>query len=157
MDYNQIIINIRQIIRALDIENKRIEKQLGLSIPQLLLLNFLKSKTDFKSIHSEIKNYLHLNSSTVTGIISRLEKKGLIIKSQAPNDKRVVPIILTAKGLHLLNQSPSLLHNQLIQKLNNLPAEKVQELVSATELLASILNVENIDAAPILFSSEINN
>lgn len=156
MDYNQIIINIRQIIRALDIENKRIEKQLGLSIPQLLLLNFLKSKADFQSIHSEIKNYLNLNSSTVTGIISRLEKKGLIIKSQGAIDKRVVHIILTAKGLDLLNQSPSLLHNQLIQKLNNLPEDKVQQLHTATELLASILNVDNIDAAPILFSSEIS-
>ena len=157
MDYNQIIINIRQIIRALDIENKRIEKQLGLSIPQLLLLNFLKSKADFQSIHSEIKNYLNLNSSTVTGIISRLEKKGLIIKSQGATDKRVVHVILTAKGLDLLNQSPSLLHNQLIQKLNNLPEDKVQQLHTATELLASILNVDNIDAAPILFSSEISN
>lgn len=157
MDYNQIIINIRQIIRALDIENKRIEKQLGLSIPQLLLLNYLKSKKDFQSIHSEIKTYLNLNSSTVTGIISRLEKKGLIIKSQGANDKRIVHIILTAKGLDLLNESPSLLHNQLIQKLNNLPPSKIQELHSATDLLASILNVDNIDAAPILFSSEINN
>lgn len=47
--YSKIMISIRKIVRAINLESKRIEKDYGLSIPQLLTLKFLKDDQGYKS------------------------------------------------------------------------------------------------------------
>ena len=42
--YSGIMISIRKIVRAINLESKRIEKDYSLSIPQLLTLKFLEEK-----------------------------------------------------------------------------------------------------------------
>ncbi len=74
MNYTDILTGLRKIIRSVNLESKRIEKQFGISIPQLLCLNFLHSQAGFQASQKEIKDFLSLNASTVTGIINRLEK-----------------------------------------------------------------------------------
>jgi DNA-binding MarR family transcriptional regulator len=78
MNHTDILIQIRQIIRSVNLESKRIEKEYGISIPQLLCLNFLNNRKYYQATHTEIKDFLNLNASTVTGIIARLEKKDLL-------------------------------------------------------------------------------
>lgn len=145
----QILTNLRKIIRAVNLESKRLEKEHGISIPQLLCLIYLKGKTDFSAAHKEIKDYLQLNASTVTGIISRLEKKGLVARMSNQTDKRVGLIVLTAKGAVLLDKTPNPLHEQLSRKLNQLSPDRLQVLLQAFDLIIDFLNIENVDAAPI--------
>ena len=40
--YSELMISIRKIVRAVNLESKRIEKDFGLSIAQVLTLKFLK-------------------------------------------------------------------------------------------------------------------
>jgi len=75
MNYTDILIHIRKIVRALNLESKRIQKEYGISIPQMLCLIFLAGCKDSRSTHKAVADYLNLNKSTVTGIIGRLEKK----------------------------------------------------------------------------------
>ncbi len=83
------MISIRKIVRAINLESKRIEKDYGLSIPQLLALKFLEEKVDYKSTMKALKDHLSLNASTVSGIVARLESKGFIARLPNPNDKGV--------------------------------------------------------------------
>ncbi|MCH1418377.1 MAG: hypothetical protein L7U68_07520 [Flavobacteriaceae bacterium] len=46
--YSGIMISIRKIVSAINLESKRIEKDYGLSIPQLLTLKFLEEKAEVK-------------------------------------------------------------------------------------------------------------
>ena len=48
--YSNIMISIRKIVRAINLESKRIEKDYNLSIPQLLTLKFLEESTSMKNI-----------------------------------------------------------------------------------------------------------
>jgi len=48
-NYTELMISIRKIVRAVNLESKIIEKDFGLSIPQLLTLKFLKNDIEFKS------------------------------------------------------------------------------------------------------------
>lgn len=89
MKYTDILIRLRQIIRSVNLESKRIEKEYGISIPQLLCFHFLNEKENFQASHKEIKDFLKLNASTVTGIINRLEKKGFVARVPKKGDKRV--------------------------------------------------------------------
>jgi hypothetical protein len=48
-NYTGLMISIRKIVRAVNLESKIIEKDFGLSIPELLTLKFLKNDVEFKS------------------------------------------------------------------------------------------------------------
>lgn len=152
MKHRHILISIRKIIRSVNLESKRIEKTHGISIPQLLCLYFLNDQPDFQSAHKEIKEFLQLNASTVTGIISRLEKKGLVARLPSVGDKRIGLVALTAKGAKLLESTPDPLHDRLNQRLQKLSPKELKALDDAFDLIISFLDIEGLDAAPIITS-----
>ncbi|MFT5250830.1 MAG: MarR family transcriptional regulator [bacterium] len=155
MEYIEILVKLRKIIRSINLESKKIEKELGISIPQLLVLKYLSDQSDYRAFAKDIKGYINLNASTVSGIISRLESKGLVAKSQKANDKRAIYIILTAKGAELLHKSPSTLQEKLSKRLKKLTKTQIEELDRNIELLTLIMDVEDMDAAPLLTIDEI--
>lgn len=157
MKYIEILIKLRKIIRSINLESKKIEKELGISIPQLLVLKYLSDQKDYRAFAKDIKTYINLNASTISGIISRLESKGLLAKTLSSSDKRATYIVLTAKGADLLNNSPSTLQEKLSQRLKKLSLEQIEELDKNIELLTTIMDVEDVDAAPLLTIKEVTN
>jgi DNA-binding MarR family transcriptional regulator len=150
MNYTDILIKIRRIVRAVNLESKRIEKEHGISIPQFLCLKFLYEQNDYAAIHNQIKDYLQLNASTVTGIVSRLEKKKFVAKLPSATDKRQTIIAITTQGVDLLKKAPDPLHEQLKIKLKDLSGEELEALSNAFDTIADFLNIETVDAAPII-------
>ena len=150
MDTTEILIKIRKIVRSIDIESKKIQKEYGVSIPQVLCLNFLKISPNFQATQSEIKKFLNLNASTVSGIINRLEKKGYLARLPKSVDKRVVNIALTSSGDKALSTMPSLLHEQLSFKLKQLNDQELRTVEDGLETLVKILEIEKIEASPLI-------
>lgn len=150
MDTTEILIKIRKIVRSVDIESKKIQKEYGVSIPQVLCLSFLHDSPNYQSTQSEIRNFLNLNSSTVSGIINRLEKKGLLARLPKSGDKRVVNIALTSAGDKLLATIPSLLHEQLSQKLQKLDDSELEQVEKSLETLIQLLEIQQVEASPLI-------
>jgi DNA-binding MarR family transcriptional regulator len=150
MNTTEILIKIRKIVRSVDIESKKIQKEYGVSIPQVLCLNFLKSSTNFQATQSEIKKFLNLNASTVSGIINRLEKKGYLARLPKSIDKRVVNIVLTSDGYKALSTMPSLLHETLSKKLQQLNDKELTTVEEGLEILVKILEIEKVEASPLI-------
>ncbi|MCW3806144.1 MarR family winged helix-turn-helix transcriptional regulator [Plebeiibacterium marinum] len=150
MDTKEILIKIRKIVRSVDIESKKIQKEYGVSIPQVLCLGFLRDAANYQLTQGEIKKLLNLNSSTVSGIINRLETKGLLARLPKTGDKRVVNITLTSAGDNLLNSIPSLLHEQLSNKLEKLDARKLKEVETSLNTLIELLDIEQVEASPLI-------
>lgn len=150
MDPTEIIITIRKIVRSINLESKKIQKEYGVSIPQILCLSYLHASPDFKSTQGEIRRFLNLNSSTTSGIIDRLENKGFLARLPKQGDKRVVNISLTSKGSELLNNIPPLLHDQLTKKLNALPEVKLKQIQESLQTLVTLLDIETVEASPLL-------
>ena len=94
MKTTEILIKIRKIVRSIDIESKKIQKEYGVSIPQVLCLSFLHESSNYQSTQGEIRKFLNLNPSTVSGIINRLEKKGYLARLPKSGDKRVTSMLL---------------------------------------------------------------
>lgn len=153
-DYPEILMKVRKIVRSINLESKKIQKQYGVSIPQILCLNYIKNSKKYQTTQKEIRKFLNLNSSTVTGIIYRLEKHGYIARLPKFADKRVTYIALTARGKELLERIPPLLHEQLSSKIGKLPPEKVSAIESSLDELISLLNIEHVDASPVLTYEE---
>lgn len=154
MEYTEILISIRKILRSINLESKKIQKEYGVSIPQLMCLDYLGGLDDLSTTQGNIAKYLNLNSSTMSGIIDRLELKGLVARLPNTNDKRTVLISLTLKGSKLLDTTPPLLHQQLAIKLDKLPKEKIIQIKEVLDVLVDSLGINQIAASPILTIEE---
>jgi DNA-binding MarR family transcriptional regulator len=115
-----------------------------------MCLDYLGQREDYRSTQIDIARYLNLNASTMSGIIDRIETKGYVARLPNPRDKRTVLISLTAKGARLLETSPQLLHNQLSARLEKLPDQKLKDINEALKILVESLNIEEIQASPIV-------
>jgi len=156
MDTTEILIKIRKIVRSLNIESKKIQKEYGVSIPQVLCLNFLHSSNNYQATQTEIRKFLNLNPSTISGIINRLENKGLVARLPRSGDKRKVTIVITSKGDRLIKRIPSLLHDRLSNKLGKFDDKTLQHLLENLELLVNILEINDLEAfSPITDSEEL--
>lgn len=156
MTYLEILVKLRKIIRSINLESKKIEKDHGISIPQLLCLQYLSEQEDYQSIASQIKKYLMLNPSTVSGIVSRLENKGLVAKLPNPEDRRAAFITLTAKGAEVLEKSPTTLQEKLTGRLATLSENEIGELEKNIDLLVHLMEAEEIEAWPMITNREID-
>jgi DNA-binding MarR family transcriptional regulator len=148
--YAKLMTGIRKIVRAINLESKRVQKDLNISIPQLLSLKHLQDRADYKSTMKEIKGFLSLNASTVTGIVARLEQKGLIARLPDPKDKRITPIILTSKGNDLLVRSNESLHERISKKLELIDEREFSKIINSLETLIELFNIQDVDASPII-------
>ena len=144
MDYTDILISIRKITRAINLDSKRIQKISGLSIPQLLSLMHLSQCENFQSTQLDLRKFLQLNSSTVTGIVSRLVTKGLIAKLPSKGDKRTTWLCLTASGLKQLDKAPELFQERLTEKLKELPASEVTAIKEGLDKLTDLLSDKDL-------------
>ena len=150
MDSTDILINIRKIVRSINLESKRIQKDYGVSIPQVLCLNYLYKSPNFQATQGEVKQFLNLNPSTVSGIIQRLEKKALIARLPKIGDKRVTNLVLTATGENLLRQIPPLLHDRLNTKLERIDQDELKMIEQVLEQLVDILQISDVEASPLI-------
>ncbi|MCK9450241.1 MAG: MarR family transcriptional regulator [Bacteroidales bacterium] len=149
-NFTEILIDLRKIVRSVNLESKRIQKEFGVSIPQLLCLHYLASQPGFQSTMTGIANYLKLNLSTVTGIVSRLEKKHLLAKLPKTGDKRITLVSLTAAGMKLIDQSPKLMHQRLSDKLSALSEQQLESLKDSMQLLVQSFDISDEAASPIV-------
>jgi len=154
LDYTEVLINIRKMIRSINLESKRIQKEHGISIPQYLCLDYINSRESYRATTKDIGSHLNLNASTVSGIISRLEKKGYLAKLPNQTDKRSTHIYLTALGAESVVSIPDLLHEKLTTKLKSLSTDDLESLQKAMELLVKFMEVEDVDASPLIVSGD---
>jgi DNA-binding MarR family transcriptional regulator len=151
-----ILIKIRKIVRSINLESKKIYKDYGVSIPQVLCLNYLKNSPDFRSTQKELSRFMNLNPSTVNGIVNRLESKGYIARLPKKDDKRKTYIILTSKSSSLLQKIPPLIHERLSENLKTLSPKDAENINDTLDLLIDYLDIGSIDASPVItFEDEI--
>lgn len=151
-----ILKNIRKIIRALNLESKKIQKEFGLSMSQLLVLHHLKQAPEEQLTQKELCETLNLSRSTVTGIIDRMEKKELVKRLPNINDRRTNYVGLTAKSHDLLKKAPDPIQNVLIRKLEEAPETQQVMISNSLQHLTEFLGIEKLEAAPLLLEEELS-
>ncbi len=151
--YEQLLISLRRVIRAIDIHSRQLNKQSGLTGPQLMVMQNI---AQFESpLAKDIAKEVALSAATVTTIIDRLESRGLVFRTRSEKDKRKVHISLSDSGKLLLSQSPKPLQDHFIRRYQNLEEWEQSQLLSAVERIASMMDAQELDAAPVLLVGQI--
>jgi len=149
-----LLISLRQIIRATDLHSKQLVKKYGLTGPQLVVIQVIAREGEI-SIGSLAKK-VSLSQATVTNIVERLEKNGVLKRKKGEADKRRVLVAATEKAHEIIRNKPSLLHEQFVAHFKQLEPWEQTLLLSSLQRIASMMNAENLKVAPILFSGPIN-
>lgn len=96
---------------ALQRRSKRMQRELGLTGPQRLVLRIVGR---FPGIPpGELAALLHLHPSTLSGVLARLEDAGWIARRSDPRDRRRALLGLTASGRTLDRDDPATLEGLL--------------------------------------------
>lgn len=148
-----ILLNVRKIMRAIDMSSSQLARKFGLTSPQLICMKKLDEKGSMPP--GLLAKEVHLSHATVTGIINRLEKKGLVSKARSQKDGRSFEINITEEGLSMIKSSPSMLQEDFINKLSMLEDWEKTMILSSLQKITSILDVESIDAAPVLTTGPV--
>jgi len=153
-DYDEILVALRRITRAIDLQSKRLLKTTGLTTSQLLVLQVID---DLGSpTPSSISREVVLSQATVTSLIDRLERNGMVSRFKSASDKRAVNIRLTPLAEEKLKDAPELLQAGFLREYRKLPEYQKHLLIGSLQQIAAMMDAEEIDASPILDTGDLN-
>ncbi|MDH5359965.1 MAG: MarR family transcriptional regulator [Gammaproteobacteria bacterium] len=150
--YEQVLISLRKIIRAIDLHSKQIERESGLTGPQLLVIQLISKYQQVTA--GEIAREISLSQATVTTIIDRLERKQLVTRQRDTQDKRKVIVSLTEQGKAALERAPGLMQASFIESFSKLEDWEQSQILSALQRVADMMNASELDAAPLMVSTD---
>ncbi|MEA1966819.1 MAG: MarR family transcriptional regulator [Thermodesulfobacteriota bacterium] len=101
--------------------HKKVAK-FGLTSAQALVLLFLLEEDQVTSKYLGEK--IEFDSATLTGLIDRLAKIGLLERRNNPNDRRAILVCLTQQGHKTVNQIKNIVENENKAFLSNLTKEE---------------------------------
>lgn len=153
-DYQDLLIALRRITRAIDLHSKRLQKESGLTTSQLLVIEAIEKLSD--PTPSSIAREILLSQGTVTNLIDRMERNGLVRRVKSASDKRSVGLVTTPEGLKRYQNAPELLQAEFLTEFRKLETWEQHHLLSAVERVASMMDASGLDASPILVSGEID-
>jgi DNA-binding MarR family transcriptional regulator len=85
--------------REIEMVTEIIGSRLGLYARQLEILEILFNHPERQLTPAQLADEIHLTRSTITGNLDSLQKKGLIKRESHPDDRRMLLITLTQKGV----------------------------------------------------------
>ena len=114
----------------------RVAAEHDLSLTQLRVLAILR---DRRVRMSELADYLGLDKSTISGLVDRAEKRGLLHRAPNPADGRATDVFLTAKGMQLAALGEGKIARSLSPMTGKLSRAEARRL---TALLEHVLKQE---------------
>ena len=153
-DYDEVLVALRRITRAIDLHSKRLQKESGLTTSQLLVMEAIAKLGNPSP--SAIAREIVLSQATVTSILDRLENNGFVIRTRSDEDRRLVRISLTETGQEKVDQAPELLQAGFLKEYRTLPDWQRNMLVASLQHIAYMMDAEDIDASPILVVGEVD-
>ena len=139
----QIIFSIRRLIQASELYTKELNKKYQVSAAQL---NCILTLYEYGPLPpSKIANHMMVKSSTVTGVVDRLEKKGLAKRMRTSPDRRVITIQLTQAGNKLAQNAPPPIQQKIIDGLKQTETVKKEQIVSSLNMLTAMLDVQDLE------------
>jgi len=146
--YDELLVSIRKVIRAIDLHSKQLTKSSGLTGPQLLIMIEIAQTQAITA--SQIAKAINLSAATITNILDRLENRGLIQRVRSVEDKRRVSLYLTDAGKECLIDAPEPLQEHFIKKFCRLEEWEQTLLLSSMQRIATMMDADDLDAAPVL-------
>lgn len=145
---NTALVALRRILRVTELNSRQLARQSELTASQLLLLKHVAQHS--QALPSAIAKAIELKQATITVHINKLEEDGLVTRHRDTEDRRRVWVRLTDAGRAVLDRSPDLLQDRFEHGFERLEEWEQAMIITTLERIASLLDAEDVEAAPIL-------
>jgi MarR family transcriptional regulator, lower aerobic nicotinate degradation pathway regulator len=126
---------------------ERRAREHDLSITQVRLLGVLRDRTPAMN---ELAKLLDLDKSSITGLIDRAQRRGLVTRVPSATDRRAILVALTARGRSLAATGTAQFEADVAQLLSHLPPSDRQAL---SRLISQLLITHATDQGIDLFAT----
>ena len=132
---------IREIVRAYQAFSEfssRDIKRLGLTGPEFDVLATLGNQPGMT--FKEIGENTLITKTTLTGVVDRLEKKGLVERRACPEDRRCIRAVLTEKGDAVFREVVPEHVDRLRERLGSISPDVADDLVNSLVKVRKLLS-----------------
>ncbi len=131
------VVKIEKYLRKIDhiirLKGREILSDFNITIPQFTALQILINNQGMTI--GELSQKMALACSTITDLIDRMERNGLVIRKKDENDKRVVRIEVLSKGHEIVDKVLEKRIDYLNTKMKSLTEEQKVFLSEGLERL----------------------
>jgi DNA-binding MarR family transcriptional regulator len=151
---HQVLLALRRIIRATDLHSRWLLQHFGLTAPQLVVLQHIARNGATSS--SALAREASLSLPTLTGIVARLEARGLVQRTRNESDRRQLLVSLTESGAKLLEEAPPPLQETFTRQFATLRDWEQTLIVSILQRLVAMMEAETLEASAILATGTLD-
>lgn len=134
---NQICFRLYTAARLITQAYTPMLSELGITYPQYLVLMVLWEKDSIPV--NDIARRLLLETNTVTPLLQRMERQGLVIRERGEQDRRQQFVSLTEKGKAMEEQAYALIPRGMGERLSACPL-KMEDYVGLAQQLDTIID-----------------
>jgi DNA-binding MarR family transcriptional regulator len=114
------------LVHALEVRSKRMSRTMGVTGPQRLVLRVIGQRPDATA--GDIARMLDLHASTLTGVLARLEERGMLARHVDPGDRRRARFTLTAAGRRADREQKGTVEAAVRRALARVPARQAAQV-----------------------------
>jgi len=145
---------LRRVLRATEIGSRQLATATGLTPSQWLVLREIDARD--QATPGAIAQALQFSQATITTIVDRLVALTFVQRQRGERDKRQFILTAMPAGKAALADAPDLLQMTFTDRFACLPSWEQAMILAAVERLATLLDAQDIDAAPLLDSGVID-
>jgi DNA-binding MarR family transcriptional regulator len=137
---DEIVEDLQQMIGSLRCAGTGRMVKAGISMTHLHILWLLEHHGDVTM--SRLADLLDVSLSNATGLIDRMEERGLVERARVPSDRRIVLVRSSAAGNRVREEIEALKHDQIRSVLGRLDPAQLARMRGAVQDLRDALNAE---------------
>lgn len=112
----------------------------GVSMTHMHVMWLLEHHGDLPM--SRLAEFLDVSVSNATGIVDRMEERGLVERVRVPDDRRVVLVRIAAGGLQALDEMEAVKQDRLLSILGHLDEAQLEGVATALEAIRAAVVAE---------------
>jgi DNA-binding MarR family transcriptional regulator len=143
-DAAKVMKSIRRIVRAIDMRSKKVARETGLTIPQIVVLHAVKERGMVTT--AALSKHADLSPATTITILDKLESRGLVTRRRSAEDRRIVHTTLTEKGAQILFNAPPLFDWAFSKGFADLSDADQRKIIEAFATVAGLLDPSELSA-----------
>ncbi|KHQ52208.1 MULTISPECIES: MarR family winged helix-turn-helix transcriptional regulator [Mameliella] len=147
------LIAIRRILRATELYGRELKQTSGITAVQFRVLQIISERSHATA--KEISVRMRVSQATVTSLVDKLVRQGMVVREKSEQDRRQTNIHITPKGRQTLDEAPDPLQQRFVRKFDAMEDWEQSMLVSSLERVAAMLDAEDLDASPVLDTGEL--
>src|SRR5690606_19002816 len=118
------------------------------ALPIFIILQIVARES--RVLPSAVAKSARLTQATVTSLVDKLERNGLVNRRRDTEDRRRIWIEVTAAGRKALAASPDLLQDRFQVAFRKLADWEQAMIIAALERVSTMLDAATLDASPVL-------